>query len=149
MRLRLFVHPMLIRKCETDTINAVDHNIEMILISTDGYSNSFRTEAGFLAIGSDYLNMVRQSGLMCVSDQLEGILANTSRGGSGDDISLGILKLGQERDIDIVTGNIHAVQEQIEDTNRSFQDLSNSHGKLVMKIASIEKWVMFTAIICV
>ena len=63
----------------------------LILLSTDGYANSFRTDAGFLSVGSDLLAIIRAEGLQSVGDHLKGWLTETSQGGSGDDITLGIL----------------------------------------------------------
>lgn len=63
----------------------------LILLSTDGYPNSFRDEAGFMKVGSDLLNMIRENGLASVSDQLAGWLRDSTRAGSGDDVTLGIL----------------------------------------------------------
>jgi len=63
----------------------------LILLSTDGYANSFRDEAGFLKVGSDLLDMIREDGLESVSDNLEMWLAEASQAGSGDDITLGLI----------------------------------------------------------
>lgn len=63
----------------------------LILLSTDGYANSFRDEAGFLKVGSDLLEMIRADGLESISDNLEIWLTEASQAGSGDDISLGII----------------------------------------------------------
>jgi len=63
----------------------------LILLSTDGYPNSFRDEAGFLQVGSDILRMIRDNGLAGVKDQLKGWLRDSTRAGSGDDVTLGIL----------------------------------------------------------
>lgn len=63
----------------------------LILLSTDGYANSFRDEAGFLKVGSDLLEMIRADGLESVSRNLETWLAEASRAGSGDDITLGLI----------------------------------------------------------
>ncbi|HEU4869383.1 MAG TPA: PP2C family serine/threonine-protein phosphatase [Pyrinomonadaceae bacterium] len=63
----------------------------LILLSTDGYPNSFRDEAGFLQVGSDILQMIRENGLASVKGQLEGWLRDSTRAGSGDDVTLGIL----------------------------------------------------------
>lgn len=63
----------------------------LILLSTDGYPNSFRDEAGFLQVGSDILQMIRKDGLASVNDRLEGWLRDSTRAGSGDDVTLGIL----------------------------------------------------------
>ena len=63
----------------------------LVLLSTDGYPNSFRDESGFLKVGSDILNMVQENGLTSVKDQLAGWLRDSTRAGSGDDITVGIL----------------------------------------------------------
>jgi hypothetical protein len=63
----------------------------LILLSTDGYPNSFRDEAGFMKVGSDILQMIRENGLASVKDHLEGWLRDSTRAGSGDDVTLGIL----------------------------------------------------------
>ena len=63
----------------------------LILLSTDGYPNSFRHESGFFKVGSDILNMIREHGLAMVNDNLAGWLSDSTRAGSGDDVTLGIL----------------------------------------------------------
>jgi hypothetical protein len=63
----------------------------LILISTDGYPNSFRDESGFMKVGSDLLSMIRENGLASVNDQLAGWLRDSTHAGSGDDGTLGIL----------------------------------------------------------
>ena len=65
----------------------------LILVSTDGYSNSFGTDEGnFRAIGKDYLEMISQSeGYEAVKKRLKNILTETAEKGSGDDITLGIM----------------------------------------------------------
>lgn len=63
----------------------------LILVSTDGYANSFRDETGFLKVGSDLLDMIRSDGLESVSENLEMWLAEASQVGSGDDVTLGLI----------------------------------------------------------
>jgi serine/threonine protein phosphatase PrpC len=64
----------------------------IILLSTDGYPNSFRDEAGFLKVGSDILEMVRaDGGLERVKENIETWLMDSTRAGSGDDVTLGII----------------------------------------------------------
>lgn len=63
----------------------------LILLSTDGYPNSFRDESGFFQVGSDLLNTIQQHGLAQVQDSLAGWLSDSTRAGSGDDITLGIM----------------------------------------------------------
>jgi hypothetical protein len=62
---------------------------ELVLLSTDGYSNSFREERGFLQIGSDVLRLIREEGLNELEKDLPGWLNEASELGSGDDITLG------------------------------------------------------------
>ncbi len=62
----------------------------LILLSTDGYANSFREPAGFLRVGGDLLEIIRAEGIDAVSASLEPWLEETSRYGSGDDVTLGL-----------------------------------------------------------
>lgn len=69
-----------------------EHDPALILLSTDGYEGSFPgSRDDFLKIGPDYLDLIRDNGIESVAAALEDILAETSRLGSGDDITLGIL----------------------------------------------------------
>ena len=63
----------------------------LILLSTDGYPNSFRDESGFLQVGSDLLSMIQEHGLTKVKDSLAGWLSDSTHAGSGDDVTLGII----------------------------------------------------------
>ncbi len=62
----------------------------LILVSTDGYANSFADDAGFLQVGSDLLNILRAQGLDEVTANLDGWPAEASEQGSGD-VTLGLL----------------------------------------------------------
>jgi hypothetical protein len=66
----------------------------LILLSTDGYANSFVNEAAFLKVGSDLLQILREDGADAVEENLATWLEEASVAGSGDDISLGILYRG-------------------------------------------------------
>jgi serine/threonine protein phosphatase PrpC len=63
---------------------------DLIMLSTDGYSNSFSKE-GFLQAGPDILTRLCKEGIGALGNSLENRLAETSEKGSGDDISLGLL----------------------------------------------------------
>jgi hypothetical protein len=63
----------------------------LILLSSDGYVNSFRSQEDFLQIGQDYLQILREQGSEVLSDELPNILTEATQQGSGDDITLGIL----------------------------------------------------------
>ncbi len=64
---------------------------ELLLLCTDGYSNSFREEEGFLDVGRDFLEMLRSDGIEKVNESLEQWLTETTDSGSGDDVSVGLL----------------------------------------------------------
>lgn len=63
----------------------------LILVATDGYANSFRSDACFRQVGSDLLRILRTDGLAEVEGSLAQWLAETTAAGSGDDITLGLL----------------------------------------------------------
>ncbi len=71
-----------------------EHTPAMIMLSTDGYANSFEEKAGFLAAAKDIFAIVREesdSGVSSLRANLPDWLRATSDGGSGDDISVGII----------------------------------------------------------
>jgi hypothetical protein len=64
----------------------------LVLLTTDGYSNSFRSDVDFLKIGSDYLQIIREQGIATLAEELPEILTEASQQGSGDDITLAIVQ---------------------------------------------------------
>lgn len=62
----------------------------LLLAATDGYADSFHTDADFLAIGGDYLSMLRAEP-HDTRLRLPDILENASTHGSADDVTLGVL----------------------------------------------------------
>jgi serine/threonine protein phosphatase PrpC len=69
----------------------LDRSPALILLSTDGYANSYQTDAGFLKVGTDILEAIRSEGIEEVRERLPGWLKETSDNGSGDDITLGLI----------------------------------------------------------
>lgn len=63
----------------------------LILLSTDGYIDSFSREEDFLKVGDDLFAMIRTDGLEEIDSNLQGWLTEATQSGSGDDITLGIL----------------------------------------------------------
>ena len=63
----------------------------LVLVSTDGYVNSFSDDAGFLKVGSDLLEMMRAEGFDSVNASLKGWLEEATRAGSGDDTTVSII----------------------------------------------------------
>jgi serine/threonine protein phosphatase PrpC len=63
----------------------------LILLSTDGYVNSFSDSAGFFKVGSDLLEMLRADGFDPINASIKGWLEEATRAGSGDDCTLGLV----------------------------------------------------------
>lgn len=62
----------------------------LIMLSTDGYANCFGNEDAFFHVGSDLLHYLRAHGTQFVDGMLEQWLRESSRDGSGDDITVGL-----------------------------------------------------------
>jgi serine/threonine protein phosphatase PrpC len=85
--------------CQADAVGHVrfrfqwiqDSPLEMLLLSTDGYCNSFASPDAFLKTGNDYLDALRTEGPEEVEKNLPAWLEETSQNGSGDDITVGII----------------------------------------------------------
>lgn len=63
----------------------------LLLLSTDGYSKSYATDATFRQIGPDYLDLVRDGGVPSLTPHLRGFLEQVTTQGSGDDIAFALL----------------------------------------------------------
>lgn len=63
----------------------------LLVLATDGYANSFRSDADFVKVGGDFLELLRHHGPAAVQQQLPDILAHASTHGSGDDITVAML----------------------------------------------------------
>ena len=92
----------------------------LILVSTDGYSNSFRSETDFLQIGQDYQEMIRSRGIDFAAQQLPNILNDTSQQGSGDDITLGIIERIETGDADYIE-SVAAQAWGLEESHKSLE----------------------------
>ncbi len=69
----------------------INETISLILISTDGYFNSFETNADFEKVGIDILDIYKSEGIEYIKDNLNDWLKETSDNGSGDDTSVCVL----------------------------------------------------------
>ncbi|WP_171899498.1 PP2C family serine/threonine-protein phosphatase [Candidatus Marithrix sp. Canyon 246] len=65
---------------------------QLILLATDGYANSFPDDANFLKVASDITQLIKKEGSSFVTKNLEQWLTEASKSGSGDDITIGIIK---------------------------------------------------------
>jgi serine/threonine protein phosphatase PrpC len=85
--------------CQPDAAKEVKIGVDMdiatrpllILLSTDGYPNSFVSDDDFLKIGSNYLHIIRTDGMDAAERDLARFLDETSANGSGDDVTLGLI----------------------------------------------------------
>ncbi|MDQ3129517.1 MAG: protein phosphatase 2C domain-containing protein [Acidobacteriota bacterium] len=71
---------------------AAEESPAMILLSTDGYLNSFSDEAGFFQAATDILEMLRaENGFNDINDNLKAWLEEATQMGSGDDCAVAII----------------------------------------------------------
>ncbi|HNT78407.1 MAG TPA: protein phosphatase 2C domain-containing protein [Anaerolineae bacterium] len=63
----------------------------LILISSDGYANSFVNDDEFLKVGVDILDILKTDGVATVAANLPDWLNDATKSGSGDDITLAII----------------------------------------------------------
>ena len=63
----------------------------LILVSSDGYANSYRDEASFQQVAQDMWAMLQGEGEAAVKPHLHEWLNDASQQGSGDDISVGLI----------------------------------------------------------
>ena len=65
--------------------------LNLIILSSDGYSNSFSTRDDFLQVGNDIHEMILKHCVASLKVHLPDWLNETSKMGSGDDITVAIL----------------------------------------------------------
>lgn len=63
----------------------------LVVMSTDGYANSFADKKSFERVGSDLLHLLRVQGWNNVTSQIDDWLTEATEQGSGDDVTLGLL----------------------------------------------------------
>ncbi|MUG96838.1 protein phosphatase 2C domain-containing protein [Scytonema sp. UIC 10036] len=102
----------------------------LILVSTDGYANSYSTEEEFLKIGQDYLRMIRGEGTERVARKLEEFLKETSSGGSGDDITLGIISRVEQGYKDEELKRMNSLEKNVSDFDTKISHLGSKHNSL-------------------
>lgn len=67
------------------------HVLQMIILSTDGYSNSFSSENDFLKVGTDLIELSLEDGFEVIDEHLKNWIEETSNHGSGDDTSVSVI----------------------------------------------------------
>jgi hypothetical protein len=66
------------------------HRPALVMLSSDGYANCFGNDEGFFKVGSDLLHYARDRGDGFLANHLGAWLHDSSRDGSGDDISVAL-----------------------------------------------------------
>ena len=95
----------------------------LILLSTDGYINSFSTTDAFHKVGSDILELIHENGWEYVIETLPAWLDEATLNGSGDDISVGLL-YGVARAKAKVSEHKEDTEENLESTDTVLTQLS-------------------------
>lgn len=121
-------------RLEPYSADSMDQIPALILLCTDGYANSYPSEVEFSKIGHDYLNLIRQDGLITVARQLPIYLDETSQGGSGDDITLGIIRRIEPMDRDDMIRQQENQNSRIEDTEKKIKYLNSRQSSLVKQV---------------
>jgi len=107
----------------------------LILVSTDGYANSYSTEEEFIRIGHDYLRMIREEGTERVGRKLEEFLQETSSGGSGDDITLGIISRVEYGYKDEELHRMNSLAKNVSDFDNKIGHLGSRHNSLSKRVS--------------
>ena len=122
----------------------------LLLLSTDGYANSFRSDDDFLCIGDDFRSLIARHGLTAVDAQLETILLDASAQGSGDDITLALLHSDTAHDATAAGPRAGAAADPrqsgplpLDGAQRQITRLRLALGAALLGIAALVGWVLF------
>jgi hypothetical protein len=66
------------------------HRPALVMLSSDGYANCFGNDEGFFKVGTDLLRYAKERGSRFLASHLGAWLHDSSRDGSGDDISVAL-----------------------------------------------------------
>jgi serine/threonine protein phosphatase PrpC len=129
----------------------------LVLLSSDGYANSFRDEPSFLKIGSDLLRLIRTEGAVYIENNLEAWLMEASQSGSGDDITLGIVRRGdvgsadeqlkalrtQMQTLEDYLPRIEGCEKRFESASRSFLEARRRDTDVAKQLHRLRLGVLF------
>jgi serine/threonine protein phosphatase PrpC len=116
----------------------------MIQLSTDGYRNAFRSEALFLETAQEFLWKMQTEGLDALAQELTGILNDASHHGSGDDVTVGIMKRIERTDVDASMQRDTEQPQPITEQTPSiaqFEQMSASYAVLCTRFMRLQ-WVL-------
>jgi hypothetical protein len=75
---------------------SVNNFPKMIMLSTDGYSNSFNDDQDFFKVAFDLKKLLEENPLEFLSSNIDLWLNETSEKGSGDDVTTGIISFNMK-----------------------------------------------------
>ena len=73
---------------QTAVLTTRGHEPSLVMLSSDGYANCFGNDEGFFKVGSDLLAYAHERGHDFLDRHLAAWLHDSSRDGSGDDITV-------------------------------------------------------------
>ncbi|MCK4348469.1 MAG: protein phosphatase 2C domain-containing protein [Thermoplasmatales archaeon] len=79
------------RKLNVTYESLSENDLGLILLATDGYSNSFRTDDAFFKAVKDFWDYLSEGSADLIEDNLRVWLTETSQEGSGDDITVALI----------------------------------------------------------
>ena len=83
--------PSAVRDFRLQVVSGEEGIPALVLLTTDGYVNSFRDDEGFLRVGADILQLIASVGLDTVAADMTAWLDEATRLGSGDDVTLAVI----------------------------------------------------------
>ena len=110
---------------------------ELILLATDGYSNSFSSAEDFHQAGTDFLRLIQEEGTKAVGASLKKFLLETSKKGSGDDITVGIIKrqrFGEYDSYEELDLKVSALKNLVENQEKEFERNRASSTQIFQRI---------------
>lgn len=110
----------------------------LVLLSTDGYVNSFRSQEDFMQIGHDYLQILREQGAEVLADELPNILAEATQQGSGDDITLGMLHVEVLPPVPVVANGASAASKAQVSKSVMIRELTRERSTQQQKLTELE-----------
>lgn len=78
------------RYCHTSLFRMFGKKDFQYILSTDGFYNSFPSEADYLNACTEYISMIKEYGYLIFNSALPGWLNETSKQGCGDDITFSV-----------------------------------------------------------
>ncbi len=128
-------------KTDVVTIEDLHKKPCLIMLSSDGFANSYASEEEFHKACKDYFKVIRDNGFdaVCkaIGDDKEGWLRETSDGGCGDDISLALAYFtpdGEDKTVEICDNkHDNAINEEIEIPDIVSEQKENNEEKTEFK----------------